>query len=694
MASLPIPAPSAHEADVTGLTYAAMKADKRWLIWQSVTRSGKPKPDKVPFYADGAPRGVTDTPDDAARLTSYEEAGKAVALRGDSWGLGFALGRNSAGLFWQGVDLDNTTENQLFDVVDALAGYVETSPSGKGIHAIGYGRHFQPLGSNRSGIEAYAAGRFFTFTGRSIRDGDIHCLADQVEKVLAPRHKQAPKRSPGAKSFSDVQVSARTVADLRSALNSMRSDAYGLWIEIGHALKPLGDTGRGLWLDWSATSPKYDPQESAWKWDSFDPQHTGYQAVFARAQGGGWINPTSHAAIFAKFADEIPPDDGVTIVATPFTAPECFDIPPRPWVLGHWLLRGTVTTVIAPGGTGKSALLVAVALSLATGRPLLGKTVWAGPRCVWLWNLEDDRTELARQHVACSLYYGISERDYEGRLFVNDAGTPLCTATKGRDGLAIHHSVVDGVAAEIRARGIDVLIVDPFVSSHRAEENDNGQIDTIAKVWARIAREANCSIVLVHHSRKLAGQQVDAESARGASALSNAARSVLVLNRLDKVEATRFSIGEDDRRSYIRVSNDKTNRAPAGEADWYRLVSVRLGNGGPQGGDSVGVIERWTPPNFVISHDDATRAKIQEKIASGEWRSHFTASDWAGRAVAGVIGADFDNATDRYGIKALLKDMLAKGQLRIEQRPDANRKPRDFVVLGEVIKEFCDTPAW
>lgn len=666
---------------------ASMKEARRWLIWQSITRPGKAKPDKVPFYADGMPRGPTDTQADLDRLVSYAKAREAIALRGESWGLGFALGPDGEGGNWQGIDLDYVRQNELSDLAGTLPGYVETSPSGKGIHVIGYGRAFRSLGSNGSGIEAYSGGRFFTVTESMVRDGEVVCLADHVENALEPLHRaKAPNSSQAAKASAVVQVSGQTVADLRSALNHLRSDDYSLWIEMGHALKTLGDVGRGLWLDWSATSSKFDPQQAAGKWDGFDPQHTGHRAVFARAQERGWVNPASNPA------NATAPSDNVKIVAKPYIAPAFFEIPPRRWLLGRWLLRGTVTTVIAPGGTGKSALMAATALSLATGRELLGKTVWGGPQRVWLWNLEDDRDELDRQIAACCLHHGIM-RELSNRLFVNDAGSSLCTATRSRDGLTIHEPVYETVMAEIRAQRIDVLIIDPFVSSHRAEENDNGQIDGIAKRWARIAREADCCIVLVHHSRKLSGQQVETESARGASALGNAARSVLVLNRMDKADAARLGIGEEDRRNYFRVTNDKSNRAPAGKADWYRFVSTGLQNGGPEGGDNVGVVEHWSPPNFSASIDNQARAKIQAAIASGEWRAHHTATDWAGNAVARVIGADLNIPMERTRVKNLLKDMLDKGQLRIERRNDASRKPKEFIVVGDPVEEDCDTPA-
>lgn len=222
----------------------------------------------------------------------------------------------------------------------------------------------------------------------------------------------------------------------------------------------------------------------------------------------------------------------------------------------------------------------------------------------------------------------------------------------------------------------------------------NGQVDAIVKCWARISRETNCSIVLVHHSRKLAGQQVDAEAARGASALGNAARSVLVLNGMQKPDATRIGIREEDRRDYFRVSNDKSNRAPAGKDDWFRRVPVRLGNGGAEGGDSVVAIEQWAPPEMSVVFDAAARAAIQAKIMSAEWRAHFPASDWAGKAVANVIGADVENPTDRHRVKTLLRNMLADGELRIERRADANRKIREFIVAGEPVNNSCDSPMW
>ncbi len=216
-------------------TWALMKGARRWLI---------ATPEKVPHYIDRTKRGgKLDTPEDTARLASYGEAVDALSRSGPGWHLGFALGPDGEGGYWQGIDLDKIDDNLLVGFADALPGYVELSPSGKGVHAIGYGRHFRSLGSIKGcGVEAYASGRYFTVTENVTRDGEFACVADYVERVLVPIHRAACRASEAApeRDSTTVVVLPQAVADLRSALNFLRADNYHLWIDIGHALKSLG----------------------------------------------------------------------------------------------------------------------------------------------------------------------------------------------------------------------------------------------------------------------------------------------------------------------------------------------------------------------------------------------------------------------------------------------------------------------
>ena len=93
---------------------------------------------------------------------------------------------------------------------------------------------------------------------------------------------------------------------------------------------------------------------------------------------------------------------GCPIVASPYGWRDPAAVPSRQWIYGRWFLRGTLACIVAPGGAGKSTMLASIALSLAAGRPLLGKVVHRGPMRVWLWNLEDDMDELSRSIQAAA----------------------------------------------------------------------------------------------------------------------------------------------------------------------------------------------------------------------------------------------------------------------------------------------------
>jgi RecA-family ATPase len=61
-------------------------------------------------------------------------------------------------------------------------------------------------------------------------------------------------------------------------------------------------------------------------------------------------------------------------------------IPPREWLYGKHLIRKFATATVAPGGVGKSSLELIEALSIVTGRDLLGKGMVPERGRVWWWN--------------------------------------------------------------------------------------------------------------------------------------------------------------------------------------------------------------------------------------------------------------------------------------------------------------------
>ena len=175
---------------------AQMIHARRWLVWKAIPQPEGKKPRKVPFYPDGTERrGTLDAPEDQARFGTFADACKALATGAYS-GLGFALGPDGTGSHWQGIDLDDIEARPgLVPLMEIAPGYVEHSPSGNGFHAYGYGQPFASLGSNTTGIEAYAAGRYFCVTGDAI-GGAIEDLSGFVVETLRPIHKPPAEPKP------------------------------------------------------------------------------------------------------------------------------------------------------------------------------------------------------------------------------------------------------------------------------------------------------------------------------------------------------------------------------------------------------------------------------------------------------------------------------------------------------------------
>lgn len=382
------------------------------------------------------------------------------------------------------------------------------------------------------------------------------------------------------------------------------------------------------------------------------------------------------------------------IKATPYDWRDPTKIPQRQWVFGRWLLNGTVAVVVAPGGMGKSTLISGMALSLASGRECLGKTVWGGPKRVWVWNQEDDLDELSRSLQASAMLHGLEPADISGKLFVDSAmdGAGLCTATEDRNGVHLVEPVYNAIKEELLRRGIKVLIIDPFVSSHEVDENSNTKIDKIVKAWGRVAKAADCVIVLVHHTSKAGSAEVNTNSARGASALTSAARSLLTLNRMTADDAKKYGIEEDQRWRYVVVSDDKHNRAPAENGTWFHLNSVELGNGSfEHPGDSVAALEQWSPPTAQMRQPTTWEIyEIQRLVDAKAYREDIQAKEWVGHAIAKVLQLDLNNATDKRRVKDVQRDLIISDFLLVEERKYVSKLVK-FVVTGTrvVLDEDC-----
>lgn len=391
--------------------------------------------------------------------------------------------------------------------------------------------------------------------------------------------------------------------------------------------------------------------------------------LLAKRQAVGAEAETSEQAMEAAA-------DTLAIHATPFVWRDPSTLPRREFLYGVHYIRKYVSVTVAPGGLGKSSLTIAEALAMATGRDLIGTKPDRVLR-VWVMNLEDDRDELERRIMAACKHYKIKAEDIEGQLFL-DSGREqevVVAVDRRKEGFMVVRPVVDALVKLLRDLAIDVLIVDPFVSSHQVSENDNGLIDKVAKLWSSIADQTNCAVEIVHHVRKVQDREVTVEDARGAVSLLAAARSARVLNRMTEEQAQSAGVPPDERFSIFGVQRGKSNLAPlSASSEWRKLESVPLGNGqGPmKPQDHAPVVTQWQWPTAEQQAEKAMDGvtpeqfeAIKARIANSESRENDQAKEWAGHRVGEVLGIDSTDKANKKRIGAMLRGWIAGGQLEV-----------------------------
>jgi hypothetical protein len=535
-----------------------------------------------------------------------------------------------------------------------------------------------------------------------------------------------PRVTEGAASNVNQASLRGDIALVRKAVAATpnSSKSFGTreqWLGFGYAIKAALPDNQAeafeIYSEWSerwvdekgeSVSPGNTPEYVAAEWSRCKPPFKrGASYLYELAESH---NPAEFKKTDVYF-DVIPePDEPArggqdqspyALEPSPYAFPDAASIPRREWLYGDHYIRGFVSASVAPGGLGKSSLTIAEALAMVSGKPLLGVKS-RGQFRVWLWNGEDPRDELDRRISAAMQHHGLTPDDVGDRLLV-DSGMEqeIVLARETRNGAVIVEPVAGALISAIERKQIDVFVADPFVSSHKVGENDNGAIDLVVKRWAKIAFTTRSSIELVHHVRKTNGEEVTVEDARGASALVNGTRVTRALTRMTAKEGQSLGVAEPWR--YFRSGGVAKNNlapsagSPADKAEWFTLKSEMLGNGQGHGvealmtGDAVGVVTRAALTTMATPHDLGGIEKAFKLIRSGNWRADPRAGDaWVGHAVAQAFGLDASDSGDKATIQGMLKQWRRELRIRDEAGKDASRHIRQFVRVNPSIDAAAD----
>ena len=411
------------------------------------------------------------------------------------------------------------------------------------------------------------------------------------------------------------------------------------------------------------------------------------QKAIDGARDKGWTPPPDPVQQRIEQQNEALSEETEQSWPTPYDTFNALTLPRREWVYGYDYIRKYISVTASAGGIGKTSLINVEALAIATGRPLLGVAVKQQTN-VWVINLEDPITEMQMRTIAAMQHYGITPEEIKGRLFMDGEDTMQITlAAEGRDGLITNDDMLAAMIRVVKQNNIGAIILDPFVSAHLVNENNNGSIQAVVAMLRKLARDTNSSVQLVHHIRKGNGDDATIDSVRGAGSLIGAARAARVINRITPDDAIALGVDEHEALGIFRVDDGKANLAPPSDkATYRRMQSVEIANG-----EHIGVATEFKLPDMFDDVTTKNLYNVQRAVGEAEkqgeaYRENSQAANWIGIAIADELDLDLEKPNQNAKAKAILKQWIKSGSLKKVSMPN-KRKGGEVpcVIVGEWV---------
>lgn len=218
------------------------------------------------------------------------------------------------------------------------------------------------------------------------------------------------------------------------------------------------------------------------------------------------------------------------------------------------LVAGTVGSIIAPGGSGKSFVALQIASQVAGGADLLGIGEVKTGKAVYL-PVEDPTAVI--EHRLNALFERQNPNQREA-LFENLLIEPLEKYMP---------NILDPKwkeAIERLAAGKRLLILDTLALFHTADENNNGEMKKVVATLVQIGAVTGCTILFVHHTAK-GSDTKSATASRGAGVLKDNIRWQSYITGITEETAKKHSIKENDQQYFSEFGISKVNFGTSGE---------------------------------------------------------------------------------------------------------------------------------
>lgn len=386
----------------------------------------------------------------------------------------------------------------------------------------------------------------------------------------------SPGTAPMAAAEPPKAVPVTEEQRLSEALPFINADERDTWVKVGMAIKgKFGDAGLTIWKEWSKTSPKYEEVDADATWDSLLP----------RTEGGITLGTVFHLAAQAGYISQIyqpSPAPASLALSSPLLKP-LFDIkdakvdrfvrnpaPQRRWLLHNTLPLGKVGMLVAPGGTGKSFLMIQLAVAVATNTRLADRWQVDSPGSSLILCAEEDDDDLHHRLrdvlAATTAHTPATQQLIEKHVHIKSMLIidNLMTRANAR-GEIVMTDYVDRLAlAANQIPDLKLIIIDPASRFRGGNENAAQDTTRFAEALERLRTATGATVLLVHHTNKgsMNADEVNQGASRGSSALTDAVRWQMSLSKPTTKHATAAGISTHNLHQYVLATITKNNSAP------------------------------------------------------------------------------------------------------------------------------------
>jgi RecA-family ATPase len=231
-------------------------------------------------------------------------------------------------------------------------------------------------------------------------------------------------------------------------------------------------------------------------------------------------------------------------------------VPPRRWIVEHWIPDGRVTSLYGDGATGKTLLAQMLLTACAIGQNWLGLPTLKC-RAIGLF-CEDENDELHRRQADINAHYGVDFRDLGAMRWQSRVGLDNLLMTFASSGRGELTELFEQFEEEARDFAAKVIIIDTAADTFGGDEIRRAHArQFLSAALGRLAIAIQGAVVLLAHPSRAGLHSGEGD---GASTDWNAAvRSRLYLRRPKPED------GETPDGNERVLSRKKANYAGRGE---------------------------------------------------------------------------------------------------------------------------------